>query len=143
MVPSFQAVWVLLTFSLVCSFIHSFVYPFHRYLLTTPPADCSRIEGGHIHVHAYIWAPRSKQGRQHTLWALSLRVQWPGDSESEARGVCRHLCARACRHVLSEEASMTQSHHVCVYLRVPAWMCLRVQVGQRLWPPGDGGNGCD
>lgn len=28
MVPSFQAVWVLLTFSLVCSFIHSFVHSF-------------------------------------------------------------------------------------------------------------------
>ena len=64
-------------------------------------------------MHAYIWVPGSEQGRPHTLWAPSLGSRGPGDSDSGTHGVCGHLCVRACRHVLSEEAPVTQSHGVC------------------------------
>lgn len=85
-------------------------------------------------MHIYGYPGLNREGSAHSGHPPS-GSNGPGDSESGARGVYGHLCARACRHVLSEEAPMTQSHGVCAYLCGCVYVCRR---GRGSGPQGVG-----
>ena len=136
--------WVSLTSSRVCSFTHLFTHLSIPQIFIDPLARCSRMHGGtYAYTHTYGYLRLNREGRTYSRCPPS-GFNSSGDSESGACsvcGVCGHLRACVCRHVLSEEElrlSHTESAHTCVDVSVCAGGAER-----RLRPPGGEGSGGD
>lgn len=82
----------------------------------------------HTHPCIFVGVCLNRDGRTYP-WFPPLGFHSKDDSGSGAYGICRHLCVCASRHVLSEEAAMTQLHTASVYTYadMSVWTCLYVQ----------------